>query len=380
MPRLKTTARFIEQAAEIHGDAYSYEKVCYAGTGTKVIVTCKSCSKDFAVWPSNLLTGQGCPHCWTQRRSGVRKRRTTESFIAKAREAHGERYDYSKVVYKNSQTAVVIICRKCNEEFTQVPNSHVLGSGCRKCGFKVGGSKRRHSKSSEFLDRATTVHADAYDYSAFEYQGSKTPSTLVCKACGRKFQQSPDNHYAGKGCTPCATNRRAALRTKTKEQFVAEADTVYGPGVFDYSETEYVYAHDNVKIRCCACDFVFSRTPASHLQKHDCPNCCARRQVSKAESSWLDSLGVTDRQYRVKLPGRKTMIVDGYDQATNTVYAFLGSFWHGDPRVVDHEEIHPIIGLYNKEIYESTMKQIEDMKANGYNVVHVWEYDCRNSA
>jgi G:T-mismatch repair DNA endonuclease (very short patch repair protein) len=122
---------------------------------------------------------------------------------------------------------------------------------------------------------------------------------------------------------------------------------------------------------------VFSRAPSSHLQKHDCPKCCERRQVSKAETEWLDSLGVKDRQYRVRMPGRKALIVDGYDPSTNTVYAFLGSFWHGDPRVVDHEEVHPIIGLCNKEIYEKTMIQIEDMKANGYRVVYVWEHDYK---
>jgi G:T-mismatch repair DNA endonuclease (very short patch repair protein) len=156
---------------------------------------------------------------------------------------------------------------------------------------------------------------------------------------------------------------------------VAEAEAVYGPGVFDYSETEYTYAHDNVKIRCCACDFVFSRTPASHLQKHDCPKCCERRQVSKAETEWLDSLGVKDRQHRVRMTGRKALIVDGYDPSTNTVYAFLGSFWHADPRTMKQDEIHPLIGRLNKNVYEDTIKQIEDMKANGYNVVHMWEYD-----
>jgi hypothetical protein len=376
---IKTTEQFVAEARLRHGDSYSYEKTSYKSSIEKISITCKKCGQGFSTWPGHHLAGQGCSTCWVYTRGGLRKKKTTESFVAEAKAIHGEKFDYSKVAYVGSQKEVIIKCNDCGTEFQQIPNNHVRGVGCKACSLKESGAKRLNAKAEKFVERVKAVHADAYDYSLFEYKGSKTPSTLICKACGHKFQQTPDAHYAGKGCTPCATNRRAALRTKTKEQFVAEAEAIYGPGVFDYSETEYVYASDNVKIRCCACDFVFSRTPASHLQKHDCPKCCERRQVSKAETEWLDSLGVKDRQYRVKLPGRKTMIVDGYDQATNTVYAFLGSFWHGDPRVVDHEEVHPIIGLCNKEIYESTMKQIEDMKANGYSVVYVWEYDCRNS-
>ena len=38
------------------------------------------------------------------------KKLTTEEFIEKARKIHGNKYDYSKVVYVNSQTKVCIIC------------------------------------------------------------------------------------------------------------------------------------------------------------------------------------------------------------------------------------------------------------------------------
>ena len=37
---------------------------------------------------------------------------TTEEFIKKAREVHGDRYDYSKVEYVNKKTKVCIICKE----------------------------------------------------------------------------------------------------------------------------------------------------------------------------------------------------------------------------------------------------------------------------
>ena len=46
------------------------------------------------------------------------KKLTTEQFVAKVREIHGDKYDYSKVVYVNAKTKVCIICEEhgCGNE------------------------------------------------------------------------------------------------------------------------------------------------------------------------------------------------------------------------------------------------------------------------
>ena len=59
----------------------------------------------------------------------MRKRITNEEFVAKTKEVHGDRYDYSKVEYKNSHTKVCIICPE-HGEFWQIPNSHLRGRRC----------------------------------------------------------------------------------------------------------------------------------------------------------------------------------------------------------------------------------------------------------
>ena len=40
MPRKLTTEEFIEKAKAKHGEKYTYEKVVYVNSGTKVIITC----------------------------------------------------------------------------------------------------------------------------------------------------------------------------------------------------------------------------------------------------------------------------------------------------------------------------------------------------
>lgn len=63
---------------------------------------------------------------------------TTAQFIEKAREVHGDKYDYSKVTYKGTGIHVDIICPE-HGVFKQTPNCHTSqGCGCPIC--SVGGT------------------------------------------------------------------------------------------------------------------------------------------------------------------------------------------------------------------------------------------------
>lgn len=77
---------------------------------------------------------------------------TTETFIAKAKLVHGDKYDYSGLVYKKSREKLKIICKK-HGEFYQVSNSHLNGRGCTACGFEAMGKKCRkdHTEIDSFL-------------------------------------------------------------------------------------------------------------------------------------------------------------------------------------------------------------------------------------
>ena len=53
----------------------------------------------------------------------------TEEFVLKAKKIHGNKYDYSKVDYKESSEKVIIICSE-HGEFKQTPNNHLKKIGC----------------------------------------------------------------------------------------------------------------------------------------------------------------------------------------------------------------------------------------------------------
>jgi hypothetical protein len=59
---------------------------------------------------------------------------TTEEFIIRAKEIHGDKYSYAKVNYINNRKNVIIIC-PIHGEFEQAPNNHITQKhGCSFCG------------------------------------------------------------------------------------------------------------------------------------------------------------------------------------------------------------------------------------------------------
>ena len=195
-----TTQEFIKRATTIHGDTYCYDKSIYKNVITPLVITCRE-HGDFKATPNNhLYSRTGCPECAkVQWRSKVRK--TTEIFIAEAKAAHGDNYDYSETRYKGSNKKLKLICPS-HGPFFQRADQHLAGHGCTKCWNK------RHSENltlttGQFIENALSVHGDRYDYSQVEYVDTKSKVGIVCKRHG-VFSQTPHSHIQGSGCPACS--------------------------------------------------------------------------------------------------------------------------------------------------------------------------------
>ena len=139
-----------------------------------------------------------------------------EKFIKKARNRHGNKYDYSKVEYRGSKEKVCIICPK-HGEFWQYPQDHVRGNNCPLCANENRGSKQRLTKE-EFIKKAQEVHGDKYDYSKVNYKNINTKITITCPIHG-DFEQIGMNHILGQGCPKCAG--KGLTRDEVIEKFVS---------------------------------------------------------------------------------------------------------------------------------------------------------------
>lgn len=121
---------FIQKANEVHNNKYDYSKVDYVNLKEKVCIICPE-HGEFLQKPSNHLRGEGCNIC------GGKNKLDNEKFIQKANEVHNNKYDYSKVDYKNNKTYINIICPK-HGEFIQLPRHHLEGRGCPSCKSSKG--------------------------------------------------------------------------------------------------------------------------------------------------------------------------------------------------------------------------------------------------
>lgn len=93
MSKKLTQEEFIEQAIKVHHGKYTYEKVIYTQRTSKIIVTCPI-HGDFVQMAGEHLKGVGCAKC-----AKDAQRLTSEQFISKSNKVHGNKFDYSKVIY-----------------------------------------------------------------------------------------------------------------------------------------------------------------------------------------------------------------------------------------------------------------------------------------
>lgn len=132
------------------------------------------------------------------------KKLTLNQFLNKSKTLHNDCYNYSRVLYINSRTKVIIICNQ-HGEFTQTPNKHLAGQGCPKCGYINISIK---NKKYSFIFDAMNVHGNRYDYSNVNYRYSSNKVKIICSKHG-EFLQTPAKHLMGQNCPKCSINSRA---------------------------------------------------------------------------------------------------------------------------------------------------------------------------
>jgi len=265
MSNRKTKEQFIEKAIEIHGDKYEYSKVEYETRHKKIILICKE-HGEFNQEAGSHLLGSGCKKCYNKTR-GESQKRNMNDFIKKAKEKHGDKYDYSKVEYVNSKTKVIIICEE-HGEFLQTPTDHYNG-GCKKCADMLRNETRRFT-IEELVQKAKEIHGDKYDYSNAQYDGKKI-NNINCKIHG-KFKQSMDVHINRKGgCKKCGDILRGKNRMFTTEEFIKKSIEKHGDK-YDYSKVEYNGTYNKIIIICRE-HGEFLQTPTSHIRGCGCSLC-----------------------------------------------------------------------------------------------------------
>lgn len=316
-------------------------------------------------------------------------------------------------------------------------NSLLYRFNCRRCAAERSATPRRpfeHDSMSRHPPTPGTLNVDPdarnrFDYSECEFNGMrKRVIGIRCIEHNLKFDCRPEEHLrSNHGCCPeCSRAATSGVNhhghvslDELKERIRrfhggdgvwlkmtdedGEWEYLEG-GLFRYDFTGYVLLSDYIKIYCPSCDRAWSASATNHVHPGSgngevtSARRCATCSGSKGEKAWLDSLNNPDivRQHRISLKyirhriatDRSRLQVDGYDSKTNTVYEFLGCWYHGCPHPdaclpyhkpfaddLLHTEIKKTMLTLRSEWY--TRKAV--LEELGYNVVSIWECEWHNA-
>ena len=185
------------------------------------------------------------------------KKLTKDEFIKKANIIHNNKYDYSKVIYKNNKTKIIIIC-PIHGEFLQRPSHHLRNQNCPKCNIVL-------SINNNFISKSILIHNNKYNYDKVIYKNNHTKVIIICYIHG-EFLQTPKEHLRGSGCPKCFGHPKSNI-----EEFINKSNIIHN-NKYDYSK--FIYINNHTKgIIICPIHGEFLQTPCSHLRGRSCSKC-----------------------------------------------------------------------------------------------------------
>jgi DNA-directed RNA polymerase subunit M/transcription elongation factor TFIIS len=279
MSKRLTTEDFMEKAKLKHGDKYDYSLVDYKNRRTKVKIICLEHGV-FEQLPNDHLSSKfGCKKC------SIDKTKTTQKqFIQKAIKTHKNKYDYSLVDYKNTQTKVKIICHE-HGVFEQTPGAHLSGQNCNFCAKNIPTSK-------SFVTSLEHKFGKSYIYSCVKYVNDKTPVEIICKKHGSIFITPQRAKTAKNLCSKCSYKEMS----NNENVFIETSINIHG-NKYNYSLVDYRNNKTPVKI-ICKKHGIFEQRPDSHLGGRGC-KLCKESRGEKLISNYLKSNDLKfKREYR----------------------------------------------------------------------------------
>lgn len=306
-----------------HGDKYDYSKVVFTRMKDDVIVICPI-HGEFKISAHNHARGTGCAAC-------AGKCHTMVDRIEKAREVHSVKFEYLPFDFKNGDSVMNIIC-SAHGLFHRTVQQHINEkNGCPYC------YKESRTNANNFEERARDKHGDKYEY-LDPYIKSDQEIRVRCKIHDIIFKIKPRDHIRGQGCRLCGIERVADNCRLTFDEFV-ERSNIKHNFKYDYSESKYINGRTPTTI-ICPIHGPFPQTPEMHMYGHGCPY-CKESYGEKEIAKWLDENNIGyKREYfvypkQLSLIGRNKFRVDFFIPKHNIIIEY-----HGEQHYNKHKFFH----------------------------------------
>jgi len=164
----------------------------YVNAITKSKFACHDCGGEWMATPSDVMVGNGCPHC--------------AGNIRLSRSAVNERLEERTVRlvgdYVTSSTKTRFYCEICGGEWMARPKDVMKGSGCTRCPRPLRLSKEIVNKRLE--GRSVRLIGD--------YRGTQSKTKIACDDCGGEWKTTPNHVMRGRGCPYCSGKANLSLK------------------------------------------------------------------------------------------------------------------------------------------------------------------------
>lgn len=205
---------------------------------------------------------------------------TKEEWIDKAKQIKPQ-YDYSKSVYKNKRTKVLVTCLK-HGDFLVNPSYYLSSPSCTcpKCQEEI----RIKEKNEKYLNLVKELYKDRdYSFEDFKYSGSRCKVKINCKKHGQ-FESSLTNIvFSHTICPKCAIEEQTERMRLKYDDFVRRSIEIHGDK-YIYKKENFT-SYDEPMIITCPIHGDFKQRPHNHLHGNGCPICSSERGGIKGRNN-----------------------------------------------------------------------------------------------
>lgn len=217
------------------------------------------------------------------------KKLTNQEFLDKAKNIHGNRYDYSKVLYTGTGNKVNIICN-IHGEFSIAAHHHLEGRGCYHCG-RLLSSKKKTITLKEFVERGSIKYNNEHTYEKSIYTGCFNKIIVTCKIHGdfkidsSKYLNKPTGCPK---CKKCSHNKKDSYGGFTRTDWINNCGSgnsyLYLVRIYNDSESFYKIGISKNTFKRISCitnnynkEILFSKPFTDHNLSFDLEHMLHRR-------------------------------------------------------------------------------------------------------
>lgn len=419
----------IHMAKKVHGNKYLYNKFIYTGIMEHGIISCKIHGDFLQTFNDHIHNKAGCPKCARENKK-IKKSVLEFPNVMKEWDYEKNKISPEKVSY-GSQRKVWWFCEQHGHSWQAMArNRTIYNTGCPKCNAMVLKenclttthphllSEWDYSKNEITPDEVTHgsdqkvwwVCKNDHEWDAsvkrraiYKFGCPYCSGKRVCKdnciatmrpdlveewsdknlfgpekitcGSGKKVWWVCENGHEWEtsacerknhGCPYCSGNKVCednCLATKRPDLVEEWSDKN------NISPKEVSYGSKKRVWWVCSNGHEWISSINNRTNNYECPHCSKR--ISKSGTKWLDKHNVPIREYYINI-NNKRIYVDGFDDKTNTVFEYFGSFWHGNKKIYDQDDINPITKTSYGCLYQKTIEKINLIEAAGYNLVYKW--------